>query len=203
MCLLQRRMLATRLRWTVVCNSAVQISGKRTSNFWSRSWSWNWRRLCWRLMNSLLCRAEWWEPWRPTESHWESPISVWKKGKARRWRTGSWTEENAFYFATFECLKPPSLLASFPHFPFGKNCLVMSHHFPCYEFYQEMTKLWHAWRMRQQCCSFCAVVCRMKRPPCDRLHDKVHIELLNERKAFEEVASILQRVVEQIVEQIR
>lgn len=43
----------------------------------------------------------------------------------------------------------------------------------------------------------------MKRPPSERMHDEVDQELLNERKVIEEVASILQRVVEQITEQIR
>lgn len=43
----------------------------------------------------------------------------------------------------------------------------------------------------------------MKRSPSERMHDEVDQELLNERKVNEEVASILQRVVEQITEQIR
>ncbi|XP_026197122.1 tektin-1 [Anabas testudineus] len=44
---------------------------------------------------------------------------------------------------------------------------------------------------------------RMKRFPSERLHDEVDRELLKEREAFEGVVSLLQRVVEQIIEQIR
>ncbi|GAA6218797.1 tektin-1 [Lates japonicus] len=44
---------------------------------------------------------------------------------------------------------------------------------------------------------------RMKRPPSERLHDDVDCELLKEREVIEGVASLLQRVVEQITEQIR
>ncbi|XP_070684963.1 tektin-1 [Pempheris klunzingeri] len=44
---------------------------------------------------------------------------------------------------------------------------------------------------------------RMKRVPSERLHDEVDRELLKERDAIEGVASVLQRVVEQITEQIR
>ncbi|TMS07609.1 Inositol polyphosphate 5-phosphatase K [Larimichthys crocea] len=44
---------------------------------------------------------------------------------------------------------------------------------------------------------------RMKRPPPERLHDEVDRELLKEREVIEGVASLLQRVVEQITEQIR
>ncbi|XP_030264729.1 tektin-1 isoform X2 [Sparus aurata] len=50
------------------------------------------------------------------------------------------------------------------------------------------------------------VVCleeRMKRPHSERLHDEVDTELLKERELIEGVASVLQRVVEQIIEQIR
>ncbi|XP_031151531.1 tektin-1 [Sander lucioperca] len=50
------------------------------------------------------------------------------------------------------------------------------------------------------------VVCleeRMKRLPSERLHDEVDRELLKEREVIEGVASLLQRVVEQITEQIR
>lgn len=43
----------------------------------------------------------------------------------------------------------------------------------------------------------------MKRLPSERLHDEVDRELLKEREAIEGVASLLQRVVEQITEQIR
>ncbi|KAM7399760.1 hypothetical protein PAMP_019005 [Pampus punctatissimus] len=44
---------------------------------------------------------------------------------------------------------------------------------------------------------------RMKRHPSDRLHDEVDRELLKERELIEGVPSLLQRVVEQITEQIR
>ena len=44
---------------------------------------------------------------------------------------------------------------------------------------------------------------RMKRGPSERLHDKVDGELLKEREVIEGVASLLQRVLEQISEQIR
>ncbi|XP_042269426.1 tektin-1 [Thunnus maccoyii] len=44
---------------------------------------------------------------------------------------------------------------------------------------------------------------RMKRLPSERLHDEVDRELLKERELIEGVASLLQRVVEQITEQIR
>ncbi|XP_018539570.1 tektin-1 [Lates calcarifer] len=44
---------------------------------------------------------------------------------------------------------------------------------------------------------------RMKRPPSERLHDDVDRELLKEREVIEGVATLLQRVVEQITEQIR
>ncbi|KAM7413646.1 hypothetical protein PAMA_020842 [Pampus argenteus] len=44
---------------------------------------------------------------------------------------------------------------------------------------------------------------RMKRHPSDRLHDEVDRELLRERELIEGVPSLLQRVVEQITEQIR
>ncbi|XP_075961653.1 tektin-1 [Anarhichas minor] len=50
------------------------------------------------------------------------------------------------------------------------------------------------------------VVCleeRRKRPPSERLHDKVERELLKEKKVIEGVASFLQSVAEQITEQIR
>ncbi|KAK5854674.1 hypothetical protein PBY51_004849 [Eleginops maclovinus] len=50
------------------------------------------------------------------------------------------------------------------------------------------------------------VVCleeRMKRVPPERLHDEVDRELLREREVIEGVASLLQRVAEQITEQIR
>lgn len=43
----------------------------------------------------------------------------------------------------------------------------------------------------------------MKRPHSERLHDEVDTELLKERELIEGVASVLQRVVEQIIEQIR
>lgn len=43
----------------------------------------------------------------------------------------------------------------------------------------------------------------MKRFPSERLHDEVDRELLKEREVFEGVASLLQRVEEQITEQIR
>jgi len=43
----------------------------------------------------------------------------------------------------------------------------------------------------------------MKRGPSERLHDKVDGELLKEREVIEGVASLLQRVLEQISEQIR
>lgn len=49
----------------------------------------------------------------------------------------------------------------------------------------------------------CSVDCRMKRPPSERLHDDVDRELLKEREVIEGVATLLQRVVEQITEQIR
>uniref|UniRef100_A0A665V3A7 Tektin n=1 Tax=Echeneis naucrates TaxID=173247 RepID=A0A665V3A7_ECHNA len=51
-----------------------------------------------------------------------------------------------------------------------------------------------------------AVVCleeRMKRVPSERFHDEVDKELLKEREIIEGVASLLQRVIEQITEQIR
>lgn len=48
---------------------------------------------------------------------------------------------------------------------------------------------------------FCG--CRMKRLPSERLHDEVDRELLKEREVIDGVASLLQRVVEQITEQIR
>ncbi|KAM3616665.1 uncharacterized protein V6R79_021473 [Siganus canaliculatus] len=44
---------------------------------------------------------------------------------------------------------------------------------------------------------------REKRVPSARKHDEVAIELLKEREAIEEVAALLQRVAEQITEQIR
>ncbi|KAM9338430.1 tektin-1 [Symphorus nematophorus] len=44
---------------------------------------------------------------------------------------------------------------------------------------------------------------RMKRPSTERLLDEVDKELLKEREAIEGVAALLQRVVEQITEQIR
>ncbi|XP_035536347.1 tektin-1 [Morone saxatilis] len=44
---------------------------------------------------------------------------------------------------------------------------------------------------------------RMKRLPSERLHDEVDRELLKERDAIEGVASLLQRVIEQVTEQIR
>ncbi|XP_026154889.1 tektin-1 [Mastacembelus armatus] len=44
---------------------------------------------------------------------------------------------------------------------------------------------------------------RMKRFPSERLHDVVDRELLKEREVIEGVASLLQRVLEQITEQIR
>ncbi|XP_041796635.1 tektin-1 [Chelmon rostratus] len=44
---------------------------------------------------------------------------------------------------------------------------------------------------------------RMKRLPFERLHDEVYRELLKEREVIEGVATPLQRVVEQIIEQIR
>ncbi|XP_059205926.1 tektin-1 [Centropristis striata] len=50
------------------------------------------------------------------------------------------------------------------------------------------------------------VVCleeRRKRVPSERLHDEVDRELLKEREVIEGVASLLQRVAEQITEQIR
>ncbi|KAM6903692.1 tektin-1 [Lycodopsis pacificus] len=50
------------------------------------------------------------------------------------------------------------------------------------------------------------VVCleeKRKRPPSERLHDKVERELLKETKAIEGVASLLLSVAEQITEQIR
>ncbi|XP_073343482.1 tektin-1 [Pagrus major] len=50
------------------------------------------------------------------------------------------------------------------------------------------------------------VVCleeRMKRPHSERLHDEVDTQLQKERELIEGVASVLQRVVEQIIEQIR
>uniref|UniRef100_A0A3B4VLR5 Tektin n=2 Tax=Seriola dumerili TaxID=41447 RepID=A0A3B4VLR5_SERDU len=50
------------------------------------------------------------------------------------------------------------------------------------------------------------VVCleeRMKRLPSERVHDDVDRELLKEREVIEGVASLLQRVLEQITEQIR
>lgn len=50
---------------------------------------------------------------------------------------------------------------------------------------------------------FCSVACRMKRLPSERPHDEVNRELLNEKEVIEGVASILQRVVEQVTEQIR
>lgn len=43
----------------------------------------------------------------------------------------------------------------------------------------------------------------MKRHPSERLHDEVDRELHNEKEVIEGVASTLQRVVEQITEQIR
>lgn len=43
----------------------------------------------------------------------------------------------------------------------------------------------------------------MKRVPSERLHDVVDRELMREREVIEGVASLLQRVVEQITEQIR
>lgn len=52
-------------------------------------------------------------------------------------------------------------------------------------------------------CSFCCVDFRMKRPHSENLHDEVDTELLKERELVEGVASVLQRAVEQIVEQIR
>lgn len=50
---------------------------------------------------------------------------------------------------------------------------------------------------------FCFVACRIKRLPFERLHDEVYRELLKEREVIEGVATPLQRVVEQIIEQIR
>lgn len=44
---------------------------------------------------------------------------------------------------------------------------------------------------------------RMKRSPSERLHDDVDRELLKEREVSEGVASLLQRVIDQITEQIR
>ncbi|KAK9526499.1 hypothetical protein VZT92_015196 [Zoarces viviparus] len=44
---------------------------------------------------------------------------------------------------------------------------------------------------------------RKKRPPSERLHDKVERELLEETKAIERVASLLLSVAQQITEQIR
>ncbi|KAI3354492.1 hypothetical protein L3Q82_019004, partial [Scortum barcoo] len=44
---------------------------------------------------------------------------------------------------------------------------------------------------------------RMKRLPSERLHDEVDKELLREREVIEGVGSLLQRVIEQITEQIR
>ncbi|KAM4565666.1 tektin-1 [Odontesthes bonariensis] len=44
---------------------------------------------------------------------------------------------------------------------------------------------------------------RMKRDPFERQHDKVDAQLLKEREVIEGVASLLQRVLEQISEQIR
>uniref|UniRef100_UPI003AAF60A2 tektin-1 n=1 Tax=Centroberyx gerrardi TaxID=166262 RepID=UPI003AAF60A2 len=44
---------------------------------------------------------------------------------------------------------------------------------------------------------------RMKRSPTERLHDEVDRELLKEREVIEGVASLLQRTIEQITEQIR
>ncbi len=43
----------------------------------------------------------------------------------------------------------------------------------------------------------------MKRPPSERLHDDVDRELLKEKEVIERVASTLQRLMEQITEQIR
>lgn len=50
---------------------------------------------------------------------------------------------------------------------------------------------------------FSSVACRMKRFPSERHHDDVAIELIKERDMIEGVQGILQRVVEQISEQIR
>lgn len=49
----------------------------------------------------------------------------------------------------------------------------------------------------------CSPVCRMKRPPSERLRDEVDGELQKEEEVLEEVLSLLQRVTEQITEQIR
>lgn len=46
-------------------------------------------------------------------------------------------------------------------------------------------------------------LCRTKCPPFERLQDEVDGELLKERQVIEGVASLLQRVEEQISEQIR
>lgn len=43
----------------------------------------------------------------------------------------------------------------------------------------------------------------MKRLPSERLHDEVDRELLRERELIDGVGSLLQRVAEQITEQIR
>lgn len=56
--------------------------------------------------------------------------------------------------------------------------------------------------VQQLSCSFCSVWCRMKHPS-ERLHDEVGRALHNEKEVIEGVASTLQRVVEQITEQIR
>lgn len=43
----------------------------------------------------------------------------------------------------------------------------------------------------------------MKRFPSERLHDEVDRELLKEKEIIEAAASLLQRAVDQITEQIR
>lgn len=63
--------------------------------------------------------------------------------------------------------------------------------------------MFHCSNSSSEAVCVCCVTCRMKRLPSERLHDDVDRELLKEREVIEGVASLLQRVVEQITEQIR
>lgn len=47
------------------------------------------------------------------------------------------------------------------------------------------------------------MICRMKRFPAERVEDEVEIELLKEQEVLKGVASLLERTVEQMSEQIR
>lgn len=47
------------------------------------------------------------------------------------------------------------------------------------------------------------MICRMKRAPAERVEDEVERELLKEQEVLKGVASLLERTVEQMSEQIR